>query len=242
MSDKSFENYTQVAKKEAASNLEVAGRYAFQALAEKRILADVTKKLGLTGGDKLLEIGCGPGNLLVPLSYWVGQASGIDNKIALDRLRSRGVDASRIHLIEGNFLEVAIEGLSFNKILIYSVIQYVDSIETAINFITRAMSLLEPGGRLLLGDLPNTDKKARWAQSEMGKVAGQQWHRQMATVNDHPLADLPADNSLVSINDSFAFQIMAHGRNLGAETYLLSQSSDLPFGNTREDILFIKHV
>lgn len=242
MSDKSFENYTQVAKKEAASNLEVAGRYAFQALAEKRILADVTKKLGLTGGDKLLEIGCGPGNLLVPLSYWVGQASGIDNQIALDRLRSRGVDASRIHLIPGNFLEVDIEGLSFNKVLIYSVIQYMDSVETAINFITRAMSLLEPGGRLLLGDLPNTDKKTRWAQSEKGKVAAQQWHHQMTSVSDHPLADLPVDNSLVSVNDSFAFRIMAHGRDLGAETYLLSQSSDLPFGNTREDILFIKHA
>jgi hypothetical protein len=41
---------------------EQAGRYAFQAEAERLILADVVSKLQLDPADTLLVVGCGPGN------------------------------------------------------------------------------------------------------------------------------------------------------------------------------------
>jgi hypothetical protein len=55
---------------------EQAGRYAFQAEAERLILADVMSKLQLDPADTLLVVGCGPGTLLIPLSFVVAQATG----------------------------------------------------------------------------------------------------------------------------------------------------------------------
>lgn len=242
MSNQSFENYTKVGQKNAVSNIEVAGRYAFQASAEKAILSDLIQKLSLQSMDRLLDIGCGPGNLLVPLSYWVAQATGIDNETAIARLQARGADAMRVQTLPGNFLTMPRPVTQYNKIYIYSVIQLMDSLDTALAFIDRALSLLEPGGRMLLGDLPNSDKKKRWACSPAGIAASQAWRDQLASVGEHPLADLPVDKALVRVDDDFVWRVMAHARKSGLECYLLPQPSNLPFGNTREDILFVKHA
>jgi hypothetical protein len=55
-----------------------------------------------------------------------------------------------------------------------------------------------------------------------------------------PLSELPVDSQLVIVDDKFVLNIMAHGRSLGFESYLFSQPHNLPFGNTREDVLFLK--
>ena len=241
MSNLSFDNYTAVAQKKTVSNTEVAGRYGFQDVAEKAILADLVRKLSLDGSDTLLEVGCGPGNLLIPLSYWVAHGTGIDNEIALARLNARGADAARVTTLAGNFLTMPLPTRVYSKILVYSVIQYLDTLETALAFIGRALSLLQPGGRMLLGDLPNSDKKKRWSSSSAGIEVGAAWKQQINAAGEHPLADLPIDAKLVTVNDQFVMNIMLNARQAGVESYLLSQSPALPFGNSREDILFVRH-
>lgn len=87
MSSISFENYLQIASLADVSNTEAAGRLAFQHEAERRILSDVLVTLDVSESDALLEIGSGPGNLLVPLSNFCAQAAGIDNEGAITRLK-----------------------------------------------------------------------------------------------------------------------------------------------------------
>ena len=80
MSKVSFDNYGKLAK-EARDPTIVAGRYAIQAPAERSILPDVLKKLHIRPDDKLLDIGCNVGALLIPLSYLVRAVTGIPPKL-----------------------------------------------------------------------------------------------------------------------------------------------------------------
>jgi ubiquinone/menaquinone biosynthesis C-methylase UbiE len=239
MSSKSFTNYAQIAETKNIGHTEVAGRYAFQAAAERRIILDVADKLKLESNDSLLEIGCGPGNLLLPLSFIVEKSYGIDNAAALKRMKNRAGNTDMITALPGDFLQMELPDVRYTKILIYSVLHYLSTIDEAERFISRALGLLSPGGRLLIGDLPNSDKRARWSNSESGKEQTATWYAQVSNAGQHPLSFQPPDERLININDETVFSIMKKGRALGYESYLLPQKSNLPFGNTREDILFV---
>ncbi|HEX7638965.1 MAG TPA: class I SAM-dependent methyltransferase [Burkholderiaceae bacterium] len=238
MSSKSFENYARVAAVADTNNNQVAGRYNFQAAAQRRIIPDVVRKLGLSSDDRLLEIGCGPGNLLLPLSHLVERATGIDNEAALGRLAARCGGDPGIELLPGNFLTMPLPEARYSKILVYSVIQYVGETGAAL-FLRRAIDLLEPGGKLLIGDLPNRDKKRRYAESARGRAGNAQWHALISAEGAHPMDAMPRDEDLVAVDDRFVLGLAAHARECGCESYLLSQPDDLPFGNTREDLLIV---
>lgn len=239
MSSKSFENYTRIAELTEAGYTEVAGRYAFQAVAERRIIPDVAAKLALDSQDTLLEIGCGPGNLLLPLSFMVAEASGIDNSAAIKRLQERSGLSKQIEGIVGDFLTMELSTKRYTKVLIYSVIQYMAGLEEAKTFVARALQLLSPGGYMLLGDLPNSDKKLRWIKSSAGQQSYAEWQALVSEAGVHPLSSQPDDDRLVTIDDEFVHSLMRLARNSGFESFVLPQPSVLPFGNTREDILFV---
>lgn len=241
MSQVSFENFARTATRDNLADTEIAGRYAFQAAAERRVLPDVLGKLSLRPEDRLLEIGCGPGNLLIPLSHFVAEAVGIDNAPAIERLRARAPLADNLRGLAGNFLEMDLAGRQFDKVLIYSVLHYLSSADQVFAFVERAIAACAPGGRLLLGDLTNRDRKARFAASAAGQAVRADWERQVAAAGGHAFEALPVDDELVAIDDALVLELLRRTRAAGHEAYLLSQPPELPFGGSREDILITLH-
>lgn len=239
MSSISFDNYTRLAGSSEATHTEVAGRYGFQKDAERQIVPDIMSKLAIRSSDSLLEIGCGPGNLLLPLAHMVASCAGIDNAQALQRLASRGSAAAGIELLSGDFFGLALGARRFSKVLIYSVLQYVESAELARRFLLKALALLAPGGRLVIGDLPNVDKKARFAASSRGRAMALEWQQQIATNAAHQLSEMPSDPRLLLVDDALLANMMLCARAAGYEAYVLPQPDGLPFFCTREDMLFI---
>lgn len=237
MSQISFDNFARAADRSGLDDTEIAGRYAFQAAAERRILPDVLHKLDLQPDDRLLEIGCGSGNLLIPLSHFVANASGIDNAPTIERMRARAPLNTQLQGIAGNFLDLELPAQSFDKVLIYSVLHYLSSAQELLDFVDRAVTLTAPGGRVLLGDLTNRSRKQRFAASSDGRRTGQAWQEQLATAGGHAFDSLPSDQSLVVIDDELVLDLLRHLRAQGHEAYLLAQPADLPFGGSREDLL-----
>jgi SAM-dependent methyltransferase len=112
----------------------------------------------LPGCDAALEIGCGPGRLLRPLSRYFGEIHGIDvsdEMIRLARERLRGTPNAHPHHTSGSDLALFPAG-RFDFVYSYAVFQHIPSREVVFSYLREAWRVLKPGGilRCQLNGLP----------------------------------------------------------------------------------------
>lgn len=237
MSDLSFQNFGAMAKNITDPTL-ATGRYGLQKEAERNIVKDVVTKLDIRASDSMLEIGCGIGNLLIPLSFSVKSITGIDHPDCISKLRKRIPLESNVNLYGDNFFNVKLDGL-FDKILVYSVLQYMTDWQELMTFVSKTLEMLVPGGKVLFGDIPNTSRKDRFLKSNSGKNFESEWSRlRESSEQASPISySQEEDDRIVVFNDESVLNLIASIRNKGYHAYILPQPPELPFGNTREDIL-----
>lgn len=122
-----------------------------------------------------------------------------------------------------------------DAIVVYSVFQYVFAEGNAWDFVDRSLSLLAPGGRLLLGDIPNITRRKRFFASETGI----RFHQAFTQTDEVPQVDF---NVLEpgNIDDSIVLAVVARARASGFDAYVVPQADDLPMANRREDILIVR--
>lgn len=120
-------------------------------------------------------------------------------------------------------------------IICYSIFHYVFYNTCIFKFIDVAISLLKPGGKLFIGDIPNISKRKRFFSTE----AGIAFHREFTKTDSLPEVK-HYDIEPNQIDDAVIFSIIQRYRGYGLEAYVLPQSSSLPMYNRREDILIHK--
>jgi 2-polyprenyl-3-methyl-5-hydroxy-6-metoxy-1,4-benzoquinol methylase len=217
------------------------GRYRFQQEAERRIIADILPKLKLDATQRLLEIGCGAGALLVPLSFHVAEAVGIDHPDVISWLERR-YTLDHVTYVAGQFPDVATEG-KFDRILCYGVMQAMRDFSHMKAFILTASDLLAPGGRFLIGDVANRDRQQRFRATEAGRKFEERWKNLKASQQDNKPADVLAAEKMSlarqvgGITDEQLFDLLLALREMGFDSYVVEQGPDLPHGLTREDII-----
>jgi len=236
-----FEAYGQAAR-EVGSDVVLSGRNSFHSGNMFAIVNDVAKTLAVNDSTALLEIGCNAGALLLPLAGRVKTATGIDHPNCLEKCRAAGPPAN-LNLVAGPWPEASarLEG-KFDAILIYSVVQCVPGAEAAREFLDKAVEFLAPGGRMLVGDLPNADKKQRFLSTDFGRSFEEQYIQRRAQAVD---ADRQAMQKAFQqappmtdfVNDRFLLDLCSHFRARGFHAYLLPQGTAVPFHMTREDLL-----
>lgn len=206
------------------------------------MIEDVISKLDLSATDRLLEIGCGAGNLLIHLSAKVSSAAGIDHPKVIARLEKRFSDPS-LKLVGANFLDYEPgPDERYEKILINSVLEALSDEAEAFQFIDKAAGMLTPGGRLLIGDIANVDKKKRFIETGFGQAFAQEWRDKVAAEDGGAEEEAAAkillvDDKMLVQTDDFVLGLVRRYRRAGWEAYCLPQPSNLPFGHTREDVL-----
>lgn len=243
MGRRSFENFGIAA--ERTDNYTIAAsRYLCQRKEEKYIIPDIIRKLDINSYDICLDIGCGTGNILIPLSSSVKSITGIDHYKCLQKLKKRAVGINNIDLIPGNFLDVT-TSKRFDKIIVYSVLQYLENTKEVFDFIYKAVSLLKPVGKLLLGDLPNISKEKRFFNTKKGKDTKRIWDKKrkesrkeydVESISDL-LHGVQKDTKYVVLDDNLVLSIVSSMRKKGMDAYILPHSEKLPFSSSREDIL-----
>ncbi len=97
---------------------------------------------------RALEIGCGPGRLLKPMSQRFGEVHGVDvsdEMIGIARARLRGIPHAHAHTGSGADLKQFADE-SFDFIYSYAVFQHIPEKSVVFSYLAEAARVLKPGG------------------------------------------------------------------------------------------------
>jgi hypothetical protein len=122
-----------------------------------------------------------------------------------------------------------------DAIVAYSVIQYVFAEGNLWDFIDRCLSLLNDGGEIFLGDIPNVTMRKRFFSSSDGVRVHQAYTGKQEV--PEVVFNRPEPGR---IDDSVVLSVLARARAAGYHAWVLPQGEALPMANRREDILIRK--
>lgn len=241
----SYEDFKSLAKDDSLSVFQKIGfPDGYREEKEGHIFDDIYEKfdLGAAQENKIfLDIGSGCSNL----AHYIIQACErqglklllVDSKEMLDLLPDKG-NTEKFYGYFPDQTEELVNKYSgkVDYILCYSIFHYVFYNTCIFKFLDLALSLLKPGGKLLIGDIPSISKRRRFFSTDQGI----QYHQKFTGTST-----LPEVNHFqlepAQIDDAVIFSILHRYRNFGYETYLLPQPKNLPMWNRREDILIEKN-
>ncbi len=99
---------------------------------------------------RALEVGCGPGRLMRPLSRHFGEIHGVDisdEMVGLARANLAGIPHAHAHYAPNSDL-AAFADLSFDFVYSYAVFQHIPSREVVFGYLREAWRVLKPAGIL----------------------------------------------------------------------------------------------
>lgn len=120
----------------------------------RRRRALVREAVAAKAGDRILDVGCGPGFYVAELAQEVGAEGsvvGVDGSASMLALAAeRCRDAGNVEFREGDATRLPVDDGGFDAALSVQVMEYVPDIPAALAEILRA---LRPGGRLAIWDV-----------------------------------------------------------------------------------------
>ena len=111
---------------------------------------------------RALEIGCGPGRLMKPMSRHFGEIHGVDvsdEMVARARQNLRCIPHAHPHATSGSDL-AAFADESFDLVYSYAVFQHIPSRDVVMQYLREAKRVLKTGG-LLRCQINGLDKTAK---------------------------------------------------------------------------------
>lgn len=240
-SNLTFDEFSKLAKDSDKSKFEKIGfPDKFRDGKETDIFFDINSKVKVSENETIVDIGAGCSELPEIIATYCDQ--NYCNYIVIDSKEMLANIPDNFHSLKkmpGKYPDMS-EFFSKYKesvdvILCYSVFQYIFSEGNSWKFLDKTLSLLNSGGRFLIGDIPNINMRKRFLESKTGI----DFHKSYMKTNDNPKViynQIERDE----IDDSVVFSILQRARAQGFHAYILPQLSLLPMSNRREDILIIK--
>jgi ubiquinone/menaquinone biosynthesis C-methylase UbiE len=173
-----------------------AGSFAYTTRRGKFVVwAGELDRLGLTGNEQLLDMGCGRGAVLILAAKRLpaGKVTGIDLWRSVDQSGNAEESArtnvalegfaERVELVTGDMRALPFEDGGFDVVVSSLAVHNIIGADGRARAVLEAFRMLKPGGRLLLADLRNTEAYAatlRAAGATDVTVRGLGWRFGMA--------------------------------------------------------------
>ena len=241
--DLTFDGFRELATADGLSRYERIGfPDGYRDGYEAAIFRDVRSKLTNLGrrGQTVLDIGCGCSDLPLFLTDACGRQGHslvlCDSAEMLGHLPEEPFVRKAVGRFPADHSELIAEYSGrVDAILVYSVLQYVFVEGSVFDFIDACLSMLGPGGQLLLGDIPNQSKRMRFFAS----AAGVRHHQAFTGTDEVPVV---AFNGLERsrMDDAVVLALLGRARAAGFDAYVVPQAPDLPMANRREDVLIVR--
>jgi ubiquinone/menaquinone biosynthesis C-methylase UbiE len=123
-------------------------------------IREIGGALKLVSQDELLDIGCGTGIVALALSPWVRRIRGIDiSSEMIERAKRNISDVSNVTVAVGTITETHETAGAYDKVLAYSVLQYLSDMSTVERAFEEIARVLKPGGRALLAANPDPTRR-----------------------------------------------------------------------------------
>jgi len=123
------------------------------------ITASIIDLLRIKASDELLDVCCGNGLLTEMLAPYCKSIVGIDFSDSLIHNAYHNKKANNTSYFLADARNFSLER-KFDKIYLYFSFQYFESNKIGENVIRQMLEHLKPGGKILIGDIPNEEK---WA-------------------------------------------------------------------------------
>jgi SAM-dependent methyltransferase len=236
----SFDAFRDLAQDEQLSDHERIGfPDEYREGAESAIFADIRAKLPAIESRNRVVLDVGPGCAGLPRMLRDHCREREHRLVFVDsaEMLAHHPDGPDLRKVPARFprCEPLLDELAgtVDAVIVYSVLQYALVDASPIDFVDAALELLAPGGRLLIGDLPNATMRKRFLASD----AGLAHHRRY--VGGDGSVPAVAFNRLErgELDDALALALVSRARAAGFHAWIVPQDPALPMGNRREDIL-----
>tara|TARA_B100001250_G_scaffold404399_1_gene420332 strand:- start:76 stop:819 length:744 start_codon:yes stop_codon:yes gene_type:complete len=236
-----YKNYKTIASDVNDKNLYIlSGRYKFMKKKYKSICTDIFKKLDIQKSDDIFDIGTGDGEIIKFLSKKSKSSTTIDSPEIINKIPK----SKKITYLKGNVIkDKKIIKKKFDKILVYSVIQYFYSLKEILYFINFCIKLLKKSGTILIGDIPNKDMNLRYLKTKsfikQSKIFDKNKKKGFSKI-DKKFHQMFNKKKCIILDDKKLLFLLKKYNNNALESYILPQKKDLPYSVNRVDLLIKK--
>lgn len=142
-----------------ASDFAATGRGGMDVVGFLRTVREIARALRIEPGDRLLDIGCGTGIISLALSGSIAEVHGIDLSPAMvERARHNCEGCDNISFSVASISAPDVAPGRYNKVLAYSVLQYLGAETEAAAALATLGQILPPRGIALYGANPDPDR------------------------------------------------------------------------------------
>ena len=191
------------------------------------IITHISTLLKIQNTDNVLDVCCGNGMLTSLLADKCKTIVGIDLSEKLITEANQKNIKSNIIYQKANAIELdkLFTENQFDKINLYFSFQYFESIEIATKLISSLLYVLKPGGAILLGDIPDYNKKNVYYNTFEKKL-------RLFVQN------IKGTNTMGKFWNPSELESIC--KKLGASSQILNEPTHLPYSHYRFDFLITK--